>query len=168
VAPAATSDDTGVVSDADLPRLRDIEARVGDLRKQTYIWVRWVAKIWLWYWYLRLVSRFKLSLVAGRAAAVFREKATLSAKRIEERWLNTPYAQDSEAAVRRDVSQLRLLGIFYKSIQAMRVVPFDLRSVGQLIGSAVGPLVPLIPYFFQLEGPWKEVFDVLLKWLPGR
>jgi hypothetical protein len=27
--------------------------------------------------------------------------------------------------------------------------------------------VPLIPYFFEVEGPWKEVFEVLLKWLPG-
>jgi len=308
--------DTGVISDADLPRLDEIEARIADLRRrfwpeaicivtsfwlafmafgpelvrpvgsgmvtwhvdpitprpflfwtlthwytaagmyaafvalpiQTYIWVRWVAKIWLWYRYLRQVSRFKLALVAShpdatggigflsevqakfalvilaygisgvvavvgykiaienapinlppvwglvigfavgapllflsplllftkqlartkrRAIAAFREKATLSAKRVEERWLNTPDTQDSDAAVRRDLSQLRLLGGFYKSIQGMRVVPFDLRSAGQLIGSAIGPLVPLIPYFFQLEGPWKEVLEVLMKWLPG-
>jgi hypothetical protein len=224
-------------------------ATVVALPLQTYIWVRWVAKISMWFWYLRQVSKFKLSLVAShpdstggigflsevqgkfallilaygisgvvavvgykiaiehapinlppiwglvlgfvigapilflaplllftkqlgrtkkRALSAFREKATVSAKRVEERWLNTPYSDETEAAAHRDLHQLELLGGFYERIHGMRVVPFDLRSAGQLVASAVGPLVPLIPYFFELEGPWKEVFEMLLKWLPGR
>jgi len=216
---------------------------------QTYIWVRWVAKIWMWYRYLRLVSRFKLQLVAShpdstggigflsevqgkfallilaygisgvvavvgykiaiehapvnlppvwglvlgfvigapllflaplllftkqlgrtkrRALAAFREKATVGAKRVEDGWLNRPYSDETDVAVRGDLQQLEVLNKFYERIHGMRVVPFDLRSAGQLVGSAVGPLVPLIPYFFNLDGPWKDVFEALLKWLPGR
>ena len=215
---------------------------------QTYIWVRWVAKISMWYWYLRQVSRFKLELVAShpdstggigflsevqgkfallilaygisgvvavvgykiaiehapltltplwglvvgfvigapllflaplllftkqlgrtkkRALAAFREKATAGAKRVEERWLNRPYNEETETAVRGDLQQLDVLNKFYDRIHGMRVVPFDLKSAGQLVGSAVGPLIPLIPYLFNLEGPWKDVFEALLKWLPG-
>jgi hypothetical protein len=215
---------------------------------QTYIWVRWVAKISMWYWYLRQVSTFKLELVAShpdatggigflsevqgkfallilaygmsgvvavvgykiaiehapltltplwglvlgfvigapllflaplllftkqlgrtkrRALAAFREKATFGAKRVEERWLHRPYSVETEAAVRGDLQQLDVLTKFYDRIHGMRVVPFDLKSAGQLVGSAVAPLIPLIPYFFKLEGPWKDVFEALLKWLPG-
>lgn len=215
---------------------------------QTYIWVRWVAKIWMWYWYLRRVSQFKLELVAShpdstggigflsevqgkfallilaygisgvvavvgykiaiehapltltplwglvsgfvigapllflaplllftkqlgrtkrRALGAFREKATLGAKRVEERWLNRPYNEETETSVRGDLQQLDVLHKFYDRIHSMRVVPFDLKSAGQLVGSAVAPLVPLIPYFFNLEGPWKDVLEALLKWLPG-
>jgi hypothetical protein len=214
---------------------------------QTYIWVRWVCKIWIWYWYLRQVSKFKLTLVAShpdhtggigflsevqakfalvilaggisgvvatvgykiaiehapvdiapvwglvlgfaigapvlflaplllftkqlartkkRALSAFREKAMINAKRLEEKWLHTPYSDETESGLRTELSQLNLLGGFYDKIHGMRVVPFDLRSAAQLFGSAIGPLLPLIPYFLHLEGPWKEVFDEIIKLVP--
>ena len=216
---------------------------------QTYIWVRWVAKIWMWYWYLRRVSKFKLNLVAShpdktggigflsevqakfaliilaggisgvvatvgykiaveqapvnlppvyglvlgfaigapilflaplllftkqlnrtkkRALAQFREKAMVNARRVEEKWLHTDYNDETEAGLRTELNQLNLLSGFFDRIHGMRVVPFDLRSAGQLIGSALGPIIPLIPYFFDLpEGPWKEVMEALAKMVPG-
>ncbi len=214
---------------------------------QTYIWVRWVCKIWMWYWYLRQVSKFKLTLVAShpdhtggigflsevqakfalvilaggisgvvatvgykiaiehapvdlppvwglvlgfaigapilflaplllytkqlartkkRALAAFREKAMVNAKRVEDKWLHTAYNEETEAGLRTDLNQLNLLSGFFERIHGMRVVPFDLRSAAQLFGSAIGPLLPLIPYFLHLEGPWKEVFQEFVKLIP--
>jgi hypothetical protein len=217
---------------------------------QTYIWVRWVAKIWFWYWYLRRVSRFKLNLIAShpdktggigflsevqakfaliilaggisgvvatvgykiaveqapinlppvyglvlgfaigapilflaplllftkqlgrtkkRALAQFREKAMVNARRVEEKWLHTDYNDETEAGLRTELNQLNLLSGFFDRIHGMRVVPFDLRSAGQLIGSALGPIIPLIPYFFDLpEGPWKEVLEAIRDLFPGK
>lgn len=216
---------------------------------QTYIWVRWVCKIWFWYWYLRRVSKFHLNLVAShpdktggigflsevqakfalvilaggisgvvatvgykiavehapvnlppvwglvvgfaifapilflaplllftkqlnrtkkRALAAFREKAMVNARRVEDKWLHTNYNEETEAGLRTELNQLNLLSGFFERIHGMRVVPFDLRSAGQLIGSALGPIIPLIPYFFEWpEGPWKEVLEALAKMIPG-
>lgn len=216
---------------------------------QTYIWVRWVCKIWIWYWYLRQVSKFKLNLVAShpdhtggvgflsevqakfalvilaggisgvvatvgykiaiehapvdlppvyglvfgfaigapilflaplllftkqlartkkRALAQYREKAMAIAQRVESGWLfDTASDKIQDAQAKDELAQLNLLSGFYDRIHGMRVVPFDLRSGGQLFGSAIGPLLPLVPYFFHLEGPWKEVFEALTKWIPG-
>jgi hypothetical protein len=100
------------------------------------------------------------------ALAKFREKAMLSAKWVEEEWLHAPPTQERDALARNEMSQLNLLTGFYERIRGMRVVPFDLRSAGQLIGSAIGPMVPLIPYFVQLPKEWQAVLEALTKWLP--
>lgn len=223
-------------------------ATIFALPVQTYIWVRWVWKIVLWYWYLRRLSQFKLVLVAShpdhtggigflsevqakfalvilaggisgvvatvgykiaiehapinippvwglvfgfaigapilflaplllftkqlartkkRAIAHFRDKAMASAVKLETQFFHSDLTQDDEAQVRSELNQLNLLSGFYDRIHAMRVVPFDLRSAGQLLGSAVGPLIPLVPYFVDLPEPWKQLFLALTKWIPG-
>lgn len=65
-----------------------------------------------------------------------------------------------------ELSQLNLLSGFYSKIHEMRVVPFDLRSAAQLFGSAITPLIPLLPQFFDLPEPWKSLLGILPKWLP--
>ena len=214
---------------------------------QSYIWVRCVWKVGMWYWYLRRVSRFHLVLVAShpdhtggigflsevqakfaivilafgvsniistvgykiavehapvdlpsvwgmvvgfvigapllflaplllftkqlgrtkkRALAQFREKAMASALKVEQEWLHSPPGEEQEVVLRGELSQLNLLTGFYERIHGMRVVPFDLRSAGQLIGSAAGPMIPLLPYFVKMPEPWVKILEALTKWLP--
>lgn len=215
---------------------------------QIYWWVRWIWKIFLWYWYLQRISRFKLVLVAShpdhtggisflsevqakfaivilafgisnvvatigyklaiegapitlppvwgpvvgfiigapllflsplllftkqlhrtkkRALDQFRQKAMASALRVEEQWLHSaPEDAASDERARTELSQLNLLTGFYERITKMRVVPFDLRSAAQLIGSAIGPMIPLIPYFVEIPEPWQKLLEALTKWLP--
>jgi hypothetical protein len=30
----------------------------------------------------------------------------------------------------------------------------------------VGPMIPLLPYFFELPAPWQQILEALTKWLP--
>jgi hypothetical protein len=213
----------------------------------SYTWVRCVWKVSMWYWYLRRVSKFHLTLVAShpdhtggigflsevqakfaivilafgisnivstvgykiaiehapvnlppvwgmvagfvigapvmflaplllftkqlsrtkkRAIAQFREKAMMSARAVEERWMMTEDTPERNEQLRNELSQLNLLSGFYERIHAMRVVPFDLRSAGQLIGSAVGPVLPILPYFIEMPDEWEKILEVLTKWIP--
>lgn len=101
-----------------------------------------------------------------RALSQFRQKAMASALWVEEQWLQAPGEIDQEGEARRELAQLQLLTGFYERISRMRVVPFDLRSAAQLIGSAVGPMIPLIPYFVSIPEPWQKLLEALMKWLP--
>jgi hypothetical protein len=213
----------------------------------SYVWLRTFWKVTLWYWYLKQISKFKLTLVAShpdktggigflsevqskfaivilafgisnilstvgykiaiehapvdlppvwgmvvgfvvfapimflaplllftkqlsrtkkRAMAQFREKAMMSAVAVEENWLmNDDGSRERKEQLRDELTQLNLLTGFYERIQAMRVIPFDLRSAGQLIGSAVGPMLPLLPYFFDIPEAWIKILDMLFGWL---
>jgi hypothetical protein len=109
----------------------------------------------------------QLGRTKKRALAQFREKAMQCALRVERQWLDTSRSEaDRESDARSELSQLNLLNGFYERIHGMRVVPFDLRSAAQLFGSAVGPVIPLLPYFFQLPEPWQKILEALTKWLP--
>ncbi|MFO1242928.1 MAG: hypothetical protein U1E36_06985 [Rickettsiales bacterium] len=106
----------------------------------------------------------QLNRTKKRALAQFREKAMMSALRVEQQWLHSD--AEHESAARTELAQLQLLSGFYDRIHHMRVVPFDLRSAAQLIGSAIGPIIPLIPYFVEMSEPWKMFLEVLTKWIP--
>ena len=109
----------------------------------------------------------QLGRTKKRALAQFREKAVQSALKAERKWLDTTRTEsDREEDARSELSQLNLLTGFYERIHGMRVVPFDLRSATQLVGAAVGPMVPLLPYFVQLPEPWQKILEALTKWLP--
>ena len=106
----------------------------------------------------------QLGRTKKRALAQFREKAMMSALRVEEQWLYSD--SEHESAARTELAQLQLLSGFYDRIHGMRVVPFDLKSTAQLIGSAIGPMIPLIPYFVEVPEPWRAILEALTKWLP--
>jgi len=109
----------------------------------------------------------QLSRTKKRAMDQFREKAMAAAQRVEEQWLQSRCHNDEcDVNARNDLSQLNLLSGFYDRIHSMRVVPFDLRSALQLIGSAIGPMIPLLPYFVKLPEPWQQILEAMTKWLP--
>ncbi|PZQ49107.1 MAG: hypothetical protein DI551_00200 [Micavibrio aeruginosavorus] len=109
----------------------------------------------------------QLARTKKRAMDQFRERAMAAALRVEEQWLNSRCANDEcDVNARGELSQLNLLSGFYDRIHGMRVIPFDLRSALQLTGSAVGPMIPLLPYFVKLPEPWQAILEAMTKWLP--
>lgn len=108
----------------------------------------------------------QLHRTKSRALDLFRQKAVVSALRVEQQWLHTPSSLETEANARTELSQLNLLTGFYERIDRMRVVPFDLRSAAQLISSAIGPVIPLLPYFIDIPEPWQQGLEAVMKWLP--
>jgi hypothetical protein len=69
---------------------------------------------------------------------------TEHSRRVESRWLvrgEAPRAPEQEI---RELAELATLGTMFSRIEHMRVVPFDLRSFGQLVGSTLGSLATLL------------------------
>jgi hypothetical protein len=81
----------------------------------------------------------------ARALAAYRERVTEHSRLVESRWLirsDTARAPEQEM---RELAELATLGTMFSRIEHMRVVPFDLRSFGQLVGSTFGALATLLP-----------------------
>ena len=52
------------------------------------------------------------------------------------------------------------MGTTYACIDRMRVVPLDLRSFGQLVGSTLGAIATLLPLLYE-TGELATIFDAL-------
>jgi len=82
-----------------------------------------------------------------RALAAYRERVTEQSRRVEEHWLyrERPESPEQDA---RALSELATLTSIFSRIERMRVVPFDLRSFGQLVGSSLGAIATLLPLLY--------------------
>jgi hypothetical protein len=97
-----------------------------------------------------------------RALGHFRKLAMERARLLEHRWLNIGPGSPRFDDV--DLEQHTSFGEIFKAIEHMRVVPFDFRSIGQLLGSTAGSMATIVP-LLELEGQlseWLEFFASLL------
>jgi len=101
----------------------------------------------------------------SRALEVFQERSMERAKAFEEKWLKACSSGHYELMSGSDLAGLDALNRVYDHIHKMRVVPFDLRSFSELVGSALGPLVPLLPYLLNVPEPWLKSLEELKKLL---
>ena len=62
-----------------------------------------------------------------------------------------------------DLSGLDALNRVYDHIHKMRVVPLDLRSFSELVWSALGPMIPLLPYVIDLPEPVLKAIEKLVR-----
>jgi hypothetical protein len=60
----------------------------------------------------------------------------------------------------RELAELETLGTIYTRIERMRIIPFDLRSFGQLIGSSLGAVATLLPLLYE-KGELTVVVEAL-------
>ena len=95
----------------------------------------------------------------SRALEVFQERSMERAKAFEEKWLKACSSGNYELMSGSDLAGLNALNQVYDHIHKMRVVPFDLRSFSELVGSALGPMVPLLPYVVDLPEPWLKTIE---------
>ncbi|MCC7325687.1 MAG: hypothetical protein IT521_02635 [Burkholderiales bacterium] len=79
-----------------------------------------------------------------RALAAYRERVTEHSRLVESRWLFGDATQLPQEEI-RDLAEQSTLGTMFSRIEHMRVVPFDLRSFGQLLGSTLGAMATLLP-----------------------
>lgn len=95
----------------------------------------------------------------SRALEAFQERSMERAKAFEEKWLKACSSGHYELMSGSDLLGLNALNQVYDHIHKMRVVPFDLRSFSELLGSALGPLVPLLPYVIDIPEPWLKALE---------
>ena len=79
-----------------------------------------------------------------RALAAYRARVTEHSRVVERRWLFGDRKQPTGEEM-RDLAEQSTLGTMFERIEHMRVVPFDLRSFGQLLGSTLGSMATLLP-----------------------
>jgi hypothetical protein len=94
-----------------------------------------------------------------RALEAFQERSMERAKAFEDKWLKACSSGNYELMSGSDLAGLDALNRVYGHIHKMRVVPFDLRSFSELVGSALGPMVPLLPYIVDLPEPWLKAIE---------
>jgi hypothetical protein len=95
----------------------------------------------------------------ARAMEMFQERSMERAKAFEDKWLKACSSGNYELMSGSDLAGLNALNQVYDHIHKMRVVPFDLRSFSELVGSALGPMVPLLPYIVNLPEPWLKALE---------
>lgn len=81
------------------------------------------------------------------------------AQAFEEKWLKACTSGHYELMSGSDLTGLDALNRVYDHIHKMRVVPFDLRSFSELVGSALGPMVPLLPYIVDIPEPFLKAIE---------
>ncbi|HEX7417359.1 MAG TPA: hypothetical protein VF315_04820 [Steroidobacteraceae bacterium] len=99
-----------------------------------------------------------------RALAVYRERVTEHSRQVEGRWLLSTRVVQSAPEEIRELAELATLGTLFSRIEHMRVVPFDLRSFGQLIGSSLGSVATLLP-LLHVNGDFTRIFEAIGKLL---
>jgi hypothetical protein len=98
-----------------------------------------------------------------RALAAYRERVTDHSRVVESRWLfgNKSNAPQEEI---RDLAEQSTLGAMFERIERMRVIPFDLRSSFQLVGSTLGAMATLLP-LLHAKGEMAGIIEMISKLL---
>ena len=100
-----------------------------------------------------------------RALALYREQALKRARAFESQWLaeHADAADTTESAAL--LSNMNNVATIFGRIERMRIVPFDLHSAGQLVGSTIGSVATALP-LLKIGGPlqdWLELLATLLR-----
>jgi hypothetical protein len=98
-----------------------------------------------------------------RALALYRERVTEHSRRVE-RWLSGGASANAPPDEMRHLAELATLGAMFSRVENMRVVPFDLRSFGQLIGSTLGAIATLLP-LLHVKGDLATMVEAIGKLL---
>jgi hypothetical protein len=98
----------------------------------------------------------------ARALAVYRERVTEHSRQVERRWLVHSDGLGTPQEEMRELAELATLGTMFSRIEHMRVVPFDLRSFGQLVGSTFGSLATLLP-LLHAKGDLANILETIGK-----
>jgi hypothetical protein len=100
-----------------------------------------------------------------RALAEYRPRVTEHSRRLEARWLLGARAILPGPPTQEEVQELAeftALGTLFSRVEQMRVVPLDLQSAGQLVGSTFGALATLLP-LLHAEGAFGKIFEAIGK-----
>jgi len=96
-----------------------------------------------------------------RALAAYRARISEQSRRAESYWQDSGKTHSAQEEI-RELTELTTLGALFQRIERMRVVPFDLRSFGQLVGSTLGAIATLLP-LLHAKGEFAGIVDMLGK-----
>ena len=99
-----------------------------------------------------------------RALAVYRERVTAQGRSVENWWQKDDHGTQSTSDEIRKLAELATMSTMFLHIEKMRVVPFDLRSLGQLLGSSFGSVATVLP-FLHYNGDAKDILEAIGKLL---
>ena len=99
-----------------------------------------------------------------RALIIFRHRVTDHSRKIETAWLSETQSSETAAEEIRYLTELTTLGSMFTRIQSMHIVPFDLRSFLQLIGSSLGSIATLLP-ILHISGNFQGVLESVSKFV---
>ena len=100
-----------------------------------------------------------------RALTAYRERVTEHSRVVESHWLFGDRSISVQEEI-RDIAEQSTLGAMFARIDHMRVVPFDLRSFMQLLGSTLGAMATLLP-LLHAKGEMTGIVEAMSK-LIGR
>ena len=98
-----------------------------------------------------------------RALAAYRERVTEHSRVVESRWLFGDRSNTPQEEI-RDLAEQSTLGAMFERIERMRVIPFDLRSSVQLLGSTLGAMATLLP-LLHAKGEMASIVEAISKLL---
>jgi hypothetical protein len=96
----------------------------------------------------------QLYRVKKRALEELYEKTGERARAFEQIWRSS----EAGTILRQDLFEWQELRQLYDHVENMRIVPFDLRSLGELLGQTLGALVPLLAYM-NLPEPLAKLLE---------
>jgi hypothetical protein len=102
-----------------------------------------------------------------RALAIYRQRVTEHSRRLENRWLmgnDDPQPEQGTQEEMRELAEFTTLGTMFSRIEQMRVIPLDLRSLGQLVGSTLGSIATLLP-LLHADQALTSIFEAIGKLL---
>jgi hypothetical protein len=95
--------------------------------------------------------------------ALYREQATRHARAFESKWIGL-HAHDDQVIDATELTRINQVATVFDRIERMRVVPFDMQSALQLIGSTLGSVATALP-LLRIEGPLREWLELLSRLL---
>lgn len=104
-----------------------------------------------------------LARAKRRAKELFDHQASEAALVFEQQWLIDHQQDEKSQILGGYLSGISNLTRAYEIVESMRVVPFDTRSFFELVGSAVGPILFILPYLGHVPKPVIEILEMLKK-----
>ena len=109
----------------------------------------------------------QLSRSKKRALAVYRQRVTEHSRRLRPAGSKAATSRSRRKGHRRksrELAEFTTLGTMFSRIEQMRVVPLDLQSLGQLVGSTLGSIATLLP-LLHADQAFTSIFEALGKLL---
>jgi hypothetical protein len=104
----------------------------------------------------------QLAITKLGARKRYRKLIMEHARVIEAHVLPQPKRKAPPALAATDVSLMAQMSQLFDRIEHMRVVPFDFRSMAQLVSATLGSVASVLP-FLHLEGPAQKVLQMIVK-----
>jgi len=106
---------------------------------------------------------FAPALAQAKRAALGRygTLGTLYARSFERKWLGGGMPIDEPLIGSGDIQSLADLGNSYETLNDMRLVPFDLRSILRLAIAVLAPIAPLLLTMISMEQLLSQILKVL-------